>query len=119
VSRKTKKEKVLSDLRRKIAALEEVSMDRKLNGGETSLSVHPPESFTHKSQVFTLNKTFVNSSQEESPVSTSSLKLHDYTYVFSDLRKILGITFFVLVVQFVLYLGIEKHSFNFLSKLIR
>ena len=113
---KTRKEKIIAELRRKVTIQSQQDVGRI----KTPLAQEnePSRQNTSSSFSFKPHSEVKNSGVINGGV-ISSLVTYDYRYVVSDLRRTFFFAGFVLLIEFVLYWALELGGTQFLSSILK
>lgn len=107
--KKTRKEKIIADLRRKIIIQE------KTNNNENPIINSPFVKASIEEKTYSLN---TNSSFKPITEKVSNLIVVDPKYIKADLRKTFLMTAVVLIVEFMLYWALERNGIGIVGKMI-
>jgi len=108
--KKTRKEKIIADLRRKMVIQEKTNID------ENTVISAPIINNPIEKKTYSLNVG--NTHFRPAIDNTSRLMVVDPKYIKADLKKTLFLTAVVLVVEFMLYWALERNGIEIINKLI-
>lgn len=102
--KKTRKEKIISQLRRQLQNNQQPAQNSSVE--------EKRKSFAYSIKNTLLEQNMLNTPRESIRSLKENIYTLDHSYVLSDLKRIFGFTFIALVVEFILFFLINRFKFG-------